>query len=126
MLFWLLHHAAPFPGKTHHAGSPVVPRAPAGHAWRTGVPMSSKKLTKSPVESLPPLPKRYVVFDTGLAGFGISVGPTGHKSFILKHLTIDGTPRKLALGSIGAVTVEMARGELLRQTRKASLVSDPP
>jgi integrase len=87
--------------------------------------MSSKKLTKSLVESLPALPKRYVVFDASLAGFGVSVGPTGHKSFLLKHRTLDGTQRKLTIGSFGALTVEMARAEAVRLLAKVRLGDDP-
>lgn len=67
------------------------------------------KLTKSRIDAVVPQPKRFVVWDSAIPGFGLSVHPKGLKTFVLKYRTVDGTQRKPTIGTYGAITLEQAR-----------------
>ncbi len=47
--------------------------------------MSSERLTKSLVDKLIPADKPYFVWCGKLAGFGVTVRPTGRKTFIVQY-----------------------------------------
>jgi integrase len=85
------------------------------------------KLTKRVVDDLKPLPGKREVYawDTELRGFGVRMMPTGLASFVVKYRNAEGWQRKLALGRVGALTPEQARG--LARTRLAEIAhgADP-
>ena len=43
------------------------------------------KLTKRTVDAAKPDVKRYVLWDSEIAGFGLRVSPAGRKSYVLKY-----------------------------------------
>lgn len=81
------------------------------------------KLTTKSVLALKPLEARYWVNDTELAGFRLSVSPTGAKSFAVRLRSRGGrknrTDSMQVLGRLGTLTVDEARTkarELLSRT----------
>lgn len=71
------------------------------------------RLTKRTVEALAPDPaRRLLLYDADLPGFGVTVFPTGRKTFFAEYGARDGR-RRMALGAFGVLTVEQAR-ELAR------------
>lgn len=72
-----------------------------------------QKLTKRFIDSLVyqgPEPKRHVVWDTELSGFGIRVYPSGKKAFVLSY-RFENRKRLVTIGSFGAYTVDQARSK---------------
>jgi integrase len=67
------------------------------------------KLTKRVVDDAKPGPKRYVVWDVEIKGFGLLVLPSGVKSYIFNYRTPEGRERRLTIGQHGAITCEQAR-----------------
>lgn len=71
------------------------------------------KLTKRLVDAAPPQDAKYILWDSMIPGFGISVAPSGTKSFILRYRP--GRHGRLApkrfvtIGRFGSVTAEQAR-----------------
>jgi integrase len=65
--------------------------------------------TKKTLEKLPATERRYNVFDEDVSGLGISVHPSGRKTFF--HLKkVQGWPRRATIGPFPDLSVEQARG----------------
>lgn len=92
----------------------------------TSSKMSSERLTKSFVDKLTPADKPYFVWCGKLAGFGVTVRPTGRKTFIVQYRTggRGSKERRKPLGQYGVVTVEQARKAAETYLASASLGTD--
>lgn len=79
-----------------------------------------KRLIKGVVGKLEPGPSRYIVWDDRLSGFGVRVGPSGEKTFVLKYRFPSGRAGKVRWYTIGAYSDDLPpdrareRAELLR------------
>ena len=73
--------------------------------------MSKFNFTKAAIEALP-LPEKgwAYYYDLKVQGFGIGIGSTGKKSFIL-YRKIHGKPERITLGRYPDLTIEQARGK---------------
>lgn len=72
------------------------------------------KITKTFVEALKPSRvavkgSNHLVWDSELRGFGVSVGSTGGKSFVVQYRTPSGQSRRKVIGRFGLMTAEEAR-----------------
>jgi len=72
------------------------------------------KITKQLVSSLKPDPDHkgpatLMTWDSELRGFGVAVGRTGAKSFIVQYRNADGRSRRKVIGRFGFITAEEAR-----------------
>jgi integrase len=86
------------------------------------------KLTKRVVDAAEPADRRYEIWDSGLAGFGLRVEQTGKKSFFVRYRVGGGrraTRRNMTIGTYGAVTPEEARGEAKKILGQAANGHDP-
>lgn len=86
------------------------------------------KLTKRTVESLEPGEKRQYIRDDELPGFGVTIQPSGKKSFFIQYRTKggrNGESKRLILGSFPAMTVEQARAEAKVKLADAARGEDP-
>ena len=71
---------------------------------------SVAKLTKRSVEALSrPATGQTFLWDGELRGFGVRIGSSGQKTFVLQYRTVTGKSRRLKLGRFGVLTVEQAR-----------------
>lgn len=86
-------------------------------------------LTKRVADAALPGPKRYDVWDSRLAGFGLRVEPSGAKTFIIRYRADGGgrtAPRRfIAVGRFGALTVEEARKRARTLLGAAAKGEDP-
>ena len=87
------------------------------------------KLTKRNIDALERREKPFIVFDSGLPGFGCRVMPSGAKSFVLEYRAGDGgrgvAKSRLTLGRYGAMTADQARQAALTALATIRLGSDP-
>lgn len=87
------------------------------------------KLTKRTVDAARNENRRYIVWDTVLAGFGLRVEPTGRKSFIARYRVVGGQHagklRQGTLGRYGTVTVDQARTAAKKMLGAAANGDDP-
>jgi integrase len=68
------------------------------------------KLTKKAIDALPIPPKGQTFhWDTETRGFGIRVGASGAKTFVIQYRNVDERSRRVKLGRYGIFTVEQAR-----------------
>jgi integrase len=72
------------------------------------------KITKQLVGALKPSPDprgpaTAWIWDNELRGFGVAVGRTGAKSFVVQYRNSDGRSRRKVIGRFGVITVEEAR-----------------
>ena len=70
------------------------------------------KLTDARIGKLKAGDVEYMVWDTRIAGFGVRVRPTGHKSYVY-HRHAEGQSRKFTLGLVALGSVNEARRECL-------------
>ncbi len=70
----------------------------------------SIRLTDASVRRLRPAVTEYIVRDSRLAGLGVRVRPSGHRSFVW-HGTVDGRAVRTTIGPARLMTVEEARRE---------------
>jgi len=86
------------------------------------------KLTKRVVDAAEPANKRYEIWDSELAGFGLRIEESGKKSFFVRYRVGGGrraTRRNMTIGNYGAVTPEKARGEAKKILGQAANGHDP-
>jgi integrase len=86
-------------------------------------------LTKTVVDASEKGDKRYHVWDSELAGFGLRVEPTGAKTFIAKYRANGGgrtaTQRVVTIGRFGTLTADQARKQAKKILGGAAVGSDP-
>jgi len=86
-------------------------------------------LTKKIVDASQPSEKRYHVWDSDLAGFGLRIEPTGVKTFIAKYRANGGgrsaTQRVVTIGRFGTLTADQARKQAKTILGGAAAGSDP-
>jgi integrase len=84
------------------------------------------RITKRAVDATEPGAKHFVVWDDDVKGFGLSVQPTGHKSYIFKYRTREeGEQRRMTLGNHGDITADEARKLAAEARRDVLLGADP-
>jgi len=66
------------------------------------------KLTKRRVDATQPEAERYILWDSGLKGFGLRVEASGTKAFLVRY-RIAGRKRFVMIGHFGQLTPEQAR-----------------
>ena len=71
------------------------------------------KLTDRRISKLKAGDVEYMVWDTRIAGFGVRVRPTGHKSYVY-HRHAEGQSRKFTLGPVALGNVDEARGDCMK------------
>ena len=71
-----------------------------------------RRLTDANVAKLAPAAREYTVWDTRLAGLGVRVRPSGHRSFVY-CLKGEGGARRITLGPAALMGVEEARAKCL-------------
>jgi integrase len=67
----------------------------------------AKRLTAFDIRNLKPRTKRYEVPDLGARGLYVVVQPSGKKTFAVRY-RLNGEPKKLTLGTLGALTLAEA------------------
>ena len=75
--------------------------------------MSRTTLTDARVRALRPRKSAYDTRDSKLAGFGVRVRPTGHKSYVY-HRHAEGQSRKFTLGPVALGGVDEARRDCMK------------
>ena len=70
------------------------------------------KLTDARIGKLKAEDVEYMVWDTRIAGFGVRVRPTGHKSYVY-HRHAEGQSRKFTLGPVALGSVDKARHDCM-------------
>ena len=70
------------------------------------------KLTDTRISKLKAGDVEYMVWDTLIAGFGIRVRPSGHKSYVY-HRHAKGQSRKFTLGPVALGSVDEARRDCM-------------
>ena len=71
-----------------------------------------RRLTDANVAKLAPATREYTVWDTRLAGLGVRVRNSGHRSFVYCRKGVGGA-RRITLGSAALMSVEEARAKCL-------------
>ena len=71
------------------------------------------KLTDTRIGKLKARDVEYTVWDTRLAGFGVRVRPSGHKSYVY-HRHAEGQSRKFTLGPVALGSVDEARRDCMK------------
>lgn len=67
------------------------------------------KINKSIVDLATPKDARYYVWDAEIKGFGVTIWPSGIKSYIFDYRTPEGDKKRFTIGKHGNVTAEQAR-----------------
>lgn len=72
--------------------------------------MAQAKLNKRTLDALtPPKAGQAFVWDTEIKGFGVRIGPTGTKTFVIQYMNREGRIRRVKIGRFGVLTVDQAR-----------------
>lgn len=72
--------------------------------------MAQAKLNKRTVDALvPPKAGQDFIWDTEIRGFGVRVGATGTKTFVIQYMNAEGRLRRTKIGRFGVITVDQAR-----------------
>lgn len=72
--------------------------------------MAQAKLNKRTVDALvPPRSGQDFIWDTEIKGFGVRVGSTGTKTFVIQYVNTEGRLRRVKIGRFGVITVDRAR-----------------
>jgi len=86
-------------------------------------------LTKRLIEAAKPAAKRYEIWDSDVSGFGIRVGVSGSKTFVIRYRAEGGgreAPRRyVTVGRFGALTVEQGRKKAKELLAAATIGDDP-
>jgi len=88
------------------------------------------KLSKRSVDAIRPDPagRDVFVWDTGdgaLKGFGVRMKPSGVASYLVQYRTKEGRTRRLAIGKVGVLTPDEARGIAGDKLKEAARGGDP-
>jgi len=86
------------------------------------------KLTERRIRDLKPRPRQYFEFDDDLPGFGVRVGPSGAKSYVVRYRVgggRDARQRRMAIGQVGVSTLAEARAEARTTLAAARRGGDP-
>lgn len=84
------------------------------------------KLTKSLIAAINPRDgEEVVVWDSGLAGFGLRAKGSGSKTFVVQYRNRSGRSRRLSIGSLSKLTLDEARKEAKRQLGQVATNHDP-
>lgn len=90
---------------------------------------SEIKLTKTVVDAAEPRAKRYMLWDSDTKGFGVRIGVSGVKTFVVKYLADGGgrsaPQRFFTIGQFGPLTVELARKRAKEIVASALMGKDP-
>lgn len=90
---------------------------------------SSTLLTKRIIDAIAPTDKRYELWDSQVSGFGLRVGISGVKTFVIRYRADGGgrnAPRRyVTVGRYGALTVEQARKKAQQLLAAATVGEDP-
>jgi integrase len=87
-----------------------------------------EKLTKRIVDASLPEKRRFIVWDAGLAGFGLRVEPTGRKTFIARYRAGGGRTgvlRQAMVGRYGTITLDEGRALARKLLGSAASGNDP-
>ena len=80
------------------------------------------KLTDTRISKLKAGDVEYMVWDTSIAGFGVRVRPSGHKSYVY-HRHAEGQSRKFTLGPVALGSVDEGRRDCMEVWAEYSRVS---
>ena len=97
-------------------------------AAAAGAQRGPQRLTKRLVDAVKPQSARYIIWDSGLPGFGLRIEPTGRKTFIARYRAgggRSGTLRQATIGRYGIVTPDHARLLARKVLGAAADGSDP-
>lgn len=86
------------------------------------------KITKRMVDALKPKPTRYTSWDSEVAGFGMRVTTTGHKTYVLKYRAgggRSGRVRWAVIGAHGSITPDQARDTARAWAAEVAAGGDP-
>ncbi len=70
------------------------------------------RLTDAAVERLRPREVEYTIWDTRIAGFGVRVRPSGHRSYVWQGFR-NGHPARITIGPVALKAIEEARRDCL-------------
>ncbi|MCY4609940.1 MAG: site-specific integrase [bacterium] len=70
------------------------------------------RLTDAAVERLRPREVEYTIWDTRIAGFGVRVRPSGHRSYVWQGVR-NGRPARITIGPVALKAIEEARRDCL-------------
>jgi integrase len=88
-----------------------------------------KRLTKHTIESVTANGRRFVILDSAIPGFGLTVSSTGAKSFILRYrpgrVGRSAPKRFVTIGRFGPVTPEQARKHAIEILGEVAKGKDP-
>ena len=86
-------------------------------------------ITKRLLDATAPRSRRYEIWDSQISGFGVRVGPSGIKTFVVRYRAEGGgrsAPKRfVSIGRFGALTVEQARKRAKEVLAAAALGADP-
>jgi hypothetical protein len=86
------------------------------------------KLTKTSVDGLEPREKPWIMYDQEIKGFGVRIGRSGHKAWIVEYRPGAGgrgvSTKRLKLGDVTVLTLDKARTAAKTALAKARLGDD--
>jgi integrase len=88
--------------------------------------MAQNRITKRTIDALLADGRDYVAWDGELTGFGVRVRPSGSKSFVVVYRTggRNSPQRRVTVGAVGKIDVDVARSEARRILAGAELGQD--
>lgn len=88
--------------------------------------MAVAKLSKRTIDALiPPSKGQEFIWDTTIKGFGLRLGASGSKTFVIQYVNDEGRIRRVKLGRFGIMTVEQAREQAKIKLGQAAAGDDP-
>ena len=88
--------------------------------------MATAKLNKRAVDALvAPRSGQAFIWDTQIKGFGVRVGASGSKTFVIQYANDEGRLRRMKIGRYGVMTVEQARDEAKVKLGMVAAGADP-
>lgn len=90
---------------------------------------STTLITKRVIDAADSAPKRYDIWDSQVSGFGVRIGLTGIKTFVVRYRAEGGgrnaPKRYVTVGRYGALTVEQARKKAKELLAAVTVGNDP-